>query len=68
MVGRVMWELIQPLDDESIYARFLAEKGEGMHHIAVATPNFDETLVTQVKRGTEIFSGIPDTNKGPDVG
>ena len=68
MVGRVMWELIQPLDDESIYARFLAEKGEGMHHIAVATPNFDETLVTQVKRGTEIFSGIRDTNKGPDVG
>jgi len=26
-VGRVMWELIEPLDDESVYARFLAEKG-----------------------------------------
>jgi methylmalonyl-CoA/ethylmalonyl-CoA epimerase len=27
MVGQVMWELIEPLDDESVYARFLAEKG-----------------------------------------
>ena len=29
--------------EEGIYARFLAEKGEGIHHVAVATPNFDET-------------------------
>jgi methylmalonyl-CoA/ethylmalonyl-CoA epimerase len=43
-VGRVMWELIEPLDEEGIYARFLAEKGEGVHHVAVATPDFDETV------------------------
>ncbi len=28
-------ELIEPLDDESIYARCLAEKGEGVHDIAL---------------------------------
>ena len=27
MVGTTQWELIQPLDDKSIYAEFLAEKG-----------------------------------------
>jgi glyoxalase/bleomycin resistance protein/dioxygenase superfamily protein len=27
MIGHVQWELIEPLDDESIYARFLAERG-----------------------------------------
>src|SRR5918998_109499 len=43
-VGRVMWELIEPLDEEGIYARFLAEKGEGVHHVAVATPNFGEAI------------------------
>jgi len=43
-VGRVMWELIEPLDEDGIYARFLAEKGEGVHHVAVATPDFDETV------------------------
>lgn len=35
MIGHVMWELIEPLDNESMFARFLAEKGEGVHHIAV---------------------------------
>ena len=38
------WELIEPLDEDGIYARFLAEKGEGVHHVAVATPDFDETV------------------------
>ena len=67
MVGQVQWELIQPLDDKSIYARFLAEKGEGVHHIAVAAANFDETLAAEAKRGSDLvlnceldgkFSGI----------
>jgi methylmalonyl-CoA/ethylmalonyl-CoA epimerase len=43
-VGQVMWELIEPLDEDGIYARFLAEKGEGVHHVAVATPDFDGTV------------------------
>jgi methylmalonyl-CoA/ethylmalonyl-CoA epimerase len=66
-VGRVQWELIEPLDNESIYARFLAEKGGGVHHIAVAAQSFDEMLATEAKRGNELvlscelsgkFSGI----------
>jgi hypothetical protein len=32
MVGQLQWELIEPLDNEGIYARFLAEKGGGVHH------------------------------------
>ena len=43
-VGGVMWEHIEPLDEDGIYARFLAEKGEGVHHVAVATPDFGETV------------------------
>ena len=62
-VGRVMWELIEPLDEESVWARFLAEKGEGVHHIAVATPNFDDAVAEQAKRGDDLvlsgtFSGV----------
>ena len=33
-VGHLALELIQPLEGESIYKEFLAEKGEGLHHIA----------------------------------
>ena len=63
MVGQVQWELIEPLDDESDYARFLSEKGEGVHHIAVAPTNYDQALADQAKKGNEAvlsgtFSGI----------
>jgi methylmalonyl-CoA/ethylmalonyl-CoA epimerase len=43
-VGGVMWELIEPLDDHSTYAEFLAEHGEGVHHIGMAGTAFDGTL------------------------
>jgi len=43
-IGHVWWELIQPLDSESVHAKFLAEKGEGVHHIAVQTPNYDAVV------------------------
>ena len=43
-VGGVMWELIEPLDDRSIYAAFLAEHGEGVHHVGMAATTFDGTL------------------------
>ena len=37
MIGSTSWELIQPLDDHSIFAEFLREHGEGVQHIAFAT-------------------------------
>jgi methylmalonyl-CoA/ethylmalonyl-CoA epimerase len=69
-VGQVQWELIEPLDDESVYARFLAEKGEGVHHVAVATPDFDET-VAQADRGNGVilsgeFGGARVAHVGTD--
>ena len=58
MVGAVQWELIEPLDDESDYARFLAEKGGGVHHIAVAPTNFDQMLADIAAKGQEaVLSG-----------
>ncbi len=62
MIGRMQWELIEPLDDESDYARFLAEKGEGVHHIALAPSNFDEAVAAQAEKGNDLvlsgtFSG-----------
>jgi methylmalonyl-CoA/ethylmalonyl-CoA epimerase len=71
MVGQLQWELIEPLDDASIYARFLAEKGGGVHHIAVAAKNFDEMLARAVERGTDLvlsgeFEGVKVAYLGTD--
>jgi glyoxalase/bleomycin resistance protein/dioxygenase superfamily protein len=59
MVGSVQWELIEPLDEESDYARFLAEKGGGVHHIAVRPTNYDQALADVANKGDQpVLSGI----------
>jgi catechol 2,3-dioxygenase-like lactoylglutathione lyase family enzyme len=57
-VGKVQWELIQPLDEDSIYARYLAAHGEGVHHVGVAVPSFDATIETLREKGRgAVFGG-----------
>lgn len=59
-VGSVMWELIEPIDSDDMFARFLAERGGvgGVHHVAVATPDFRRVVNEQAARGhTPILSG-----------
>ena len=63
MVGQVMWELIEPLDKEGVFARFLDEKGDGVHHVAVGVRDLDETVAAEARRGGELdlsgrFSGV----------
>jgi len=44
-VGRVILEIIEPIDGPSIYKEFLEEKGEGLHHIACyRVPDVKKTL------------------------
>ena len=57
MVGTTQWELIQPLDDKSMYAEFLAEKGEGLHHIALGVPNYGEALESLQEKGRRVLQG-----------
>lgn len=56
-VGRLQWELIQPLDEESTYARFLADKGVGVHHVGVATASFDDTISRLEGKGHDVVFG-----------
>lgn len=48
-VGNVWWELTEPLDGEGMFAKFLAERGEGVHHIAVKTPDYEGALAMQTE-------------------
>ena len=43
-LGGVLLELLEPLDDQSPHAEFLAARGEGLHHMAYLVPDFDEQL------------------------
>jgi len=57
MVGSVQWELIEPLDDRSIYAEFLATKGEGLHHVAVGGTGYRTALDEMRGKGRRVLLG-----------
>jgi hypothetical protein len=56
-IGKVEWEIIQPLDDVGPYAEFLAKKGEGFHHVQMAVSDYDETLDALRAKGHKIHIG-----------
>ena len=56
-VGQVQWELVEPLDDESIYAQFLATNGPGVHHVGVGVASYDDALAELGGRGRDVLLG-----------
>lgn len=56
-IGGVQWELIEPKDDKSIYAEFLRDKGEGLHHCAFGTDNYQKTVEFYKDKGLPILQG-----------
>ncbi|RYF60653.1 MAG: glyoxalase [Comamonadaceae bacterium] len=55
MLGSVQWELIEPLDDRSIDAEFLAERGEGVPHVALAVPDYEATVADLRHKGHRVL-------------
>ncbi|MFO7962321.1 MAG: VOC family protein [Desulfobacterales bacterium] len=62
-IGKVQIELIQPLEDGGIYAEFLEMHGEGLHHIACAVDDYDETI-TRLAKGNIGILQAGDTSDG----
>jgi methylmalonyl-CoA/ethylmalonyl-CoA epimerase len=52
--GRTHFELLQPSDPESPIAKFIAHRGEGMHHVAFHVPSVNEALADLVRRGERV--------------
>ena len=58
-VGESRVELVQPTDDTTGVARFLASKGEGFHHVCFEVPNLAETLLRLEIDGLELIDSAP---------
>ena len=58
-VGESKVELVQPTDDTTGVARFLANKGEGFHHVCFEVPNLAETLIRLEIDGIELIDSAP---------
>ena len=50
--GRV--ELLEPVDEESAVGRFLARRGEGMHHLAVRVGDVDAEFARMKAEGRRL--------------
>ncbi|MBV9050692.1 MAG: VOC family protein [Solirubrobacterales bacterium] len=56
-IGRLQIELIEPLDDTSIYAKHLAEHGQGLHHVALAVDDYSRAEQALRAKGHRIIMG-----------
>ena len=58
-VGESKIELVEPTDDTTGVARFLAKSGEGVHHICFEVANLAETLLRLEIDGIELIDTAP---------
>ena len=58
-------ELIQPTMPDSGVAKFLAKRGEGIHHICLQVDSIDATIQTMQAHGLQIL-GEPRVNQRGD--
>jgi len=57
-------ELIQPTTADSGVAKFLAKRGEGLHHICLEVDNIDATIEAMAARGLEVLGHPRVNNRG----
>jgi methylmalonyl-CoA/ethylmalonyl-CoA epimerase len=58
-VGDSFVQLIAPLDPDGPVGRFLATKGEGMHHVAFAVPDIEGALAHLAAQGAQLVDAEP---------
>jgi len=63
-IGRLQFELLQPLDEPSAWMDFLKQRGEGIHHVAFFVPNMDSAADSFVAEGYQITQQGLFTGRG----
>lgn len=55
-------ELVEPQDTESGLGKFLAKRGEGVHHICFEVDDLDAALARLKEHGAQLIDETPRTN------
>jgi len=58
LVGGSRVQLLAPLDPDTPVGRFLARRGEGLHHVAFAVPDIDAALAHLEDEGAELIDRV----------
>jgi methylmalonyl-CoA/ethylmalonyl-CoA epimerase len=63
-VGESQIELVQPTRSDSPVGRFLAKRGEGLHHVAFEVDDLREALAELKRNGVYLLDEEPRTGAG----
>lgn len=58
-VGESEIELLEPTEAESGIGRYLAKRGQGMHHVCVEVDDIEATMARLVAHGVELINETP---------
>ena len=61
-VGGAEVELVEPKDTDSGLAKFLAKRGEGIHHICFEVDDIDAALARLKENGAQLIDETPRVN------
>ncbi len=63
-VGESRIELLEPTDENSAIAKFIAKRGEGIHHIALGVENIEEHMRDLKEKGYRLIYEEPKEGAG----
>ena len=63
-VGESEVELLEPISEESPVAKFLAKRGEGIHHIALQVDDIEAALAELKEKGVRLIDESPRYGAG----
>jgi methylmalonyl-CoA epimerase len=55
-VGETRLELLEPTSDDSVIAKFIAKRGEGLHHISLRVPDLEAAVAKLRVKGVRLVS------------
>ena len=58
-LGDTRIELLEPLSDDSAIARFINDRGEGVHHIAIAVKDIKSSITRLSAQGFRVIYSEP---------
>lgn len=57
--GAVTVELLEPLIEDSPIGKFIAKRGEGLHHVSFEVPDIERTIEALRRSGVQMIDEIP---------
>ncbi|MDQ2684628.1 MAG: methylmalonyl-CoA epimerase [Thermoproteota archaeon] len=60
-------ELLEPMDDSSPISKFLKERGEGIHHIAITADEIESDVKNAMEKGMRFLGNIRSGSYGRKI-